>query len=134
MVIDALSRKSLSLVSYIRVSYLLLLIDLRSLGTELAVSQNEALLAHFQAMPILIDQIQEVQDQDMKLIKIKKDVKNRLQTDFSPRDVGTLVMGSRLYMLNNSNLKNQIFEEAHNSACAMHLGSTKMYHILKEYY
>lgn len=134
MVIDALSRKSLSLVSHIKVSYRSLLIDLRSSGTELAISQNKALLAHFQARPILIDQIREVHDQDMKLIKIKEDVKNRLQTDFSPRDDGTLVMGSRLYMLNNFDLKNQILEKAHNSACAMHPGSTKMYHILKEYY
>ena len=52
VVADALNQKSSSLISHIKVSYLPLLIDLRSLGTELAVSQNRALLAHFQVMPI----------------------------------------------------------------------------------
>ena len=73
----------------------MLLIDLRSLDTELAVGQNGALLAHFQVRPILIDQIREMQDQDLKLIKIKEDVKDRLWIDFSLRDDGTLVMSSR---------------------------------------
>ena len=106
VVVDALSRKSSSLISHIKVSYLLLLINLRSLGTDLAVSQNGALLAHFQVRPILIDQIREMQDQDPKLIEIKENVKNKLQTDFSHRDDGTLVMGSRLCVPNNSFLKN----------------------------
>ena len=57
VVVDALSWKSLSLISHIKVSYLPLLINLRFLSTDLAVSQNRALLAHFQVRPILIDQI-----------------------------------------------------------------------------
>ena len=106
MVADALSRKSSSLISHIKVSYFSLLIDLRSLGTNLAVSHNRALLAHLQVTPILIDQIREMQNQDPKLIEIKENVKNKLQTDFSHRDDGTLVMGSRLCVPNNSFLKN----------------------------
>ena len=45
-------------------------------------------------------------DQDPTLIEIKEDVKNKLQTDFSLSDDGTLVMGSRLCMPNNLDLKN----------------------------
>ena len=67
-------------------------------------------MTHFQVGPILINQIRGKQDQDLKLIKIKEDVKNRLRTDFSLRDDGTLVMGSRLRVLNNLDLKNQILE------------------------
>ena len=59
VVVDALSRKSSSLVSHLKMLYIPLLIDLRSLGTELVVGQNGALLAHFQVRPILIDQIRE---------------------------------------------------------------------------
>ena len=71
MVANAFRRKSLSLISHLKVSYLLLLIDLKSLDIEVAVDHNGALLAHFQARPVLIDQIQEMQDQDSKLIKKK---------------------------------------------------------------
>ena len=70
----------------------------------------------------------------MKLIKIKEDVKNRLRTYFLLRDDGTLVVGSRLCMPNNLDLKNQILEKAHSLVCAMHSGSTMMYHILREHY
>lgn len=134
VVTDALSRNSSSLVSHIKVSYILLLIDLRSLDTELVVGQNGALLVHFQVRPILIDQIREMQDQDLKLIKIKEDVKTRLRTYFLLRDDGTLVVGSRLCMPNNLDFKNQILEKAHSSVYAMHLGSTMMYHLLREHY
>ena len=67
-------------------------------------------MAQFQVRPILIDQIREMQDQDPKLIEIKENVKKKLQTDFSVRDNGTLVIGSRICVPNNSDLKNQILE------------------------
>ena len=70
------------------------------------MNQNGALLAHFQVRSILIYQIQEMQDQDSKLIEIKDDVKNKIRTKFSLRDDDTLVIGSRLCMANNSDLKN----------------------------
>ena len=87
---DALSRNSSSLISNLKVLYLPLLIDLRPL-----INNNH---------------IREKQDQDPKLIKIKKNVKNGLRTDFSLRDDDTLVMGSKVRVLNNPNLKNHILE------------------------
>ena len=56
------------------------------------------------------------------------------QSDFSIRDDGDLVISSRLCVPATEVLKRQILEEAHSSAYAMHLGSTKMYLTLKEYY
>ena len=47
---------------------------------------------------------------------------------------GTLLYGGRLYVPNVEVLKREIMEEAHNSECAMHLGSTKMYCTLKDNY
>ena len=44
------------------------------------------------------------------------------------------MIGSRLCILGAEELKGQILGEAHSSAYAMHLGSTKMYCTLKEYY
>ena len=47
---------------------------------------------------------------------------------------GTLLYGSRLCVPNVEVLKREIMEEAHNSSYAMHPGSTKMYHTLKDNY
>ena len=47
---------------------------------------------------------------------------------------GTLFYGSRLCVPNVETLKREIMEEAHNSAYAMHPGSTKMYRTLKDNY
>ena len=53
---------------------------------------------------------------------------------FSVRADGTLMMGHRLCVPDVGELKKEIMEEAHSSAYAMHLGSTKMYHTLREHY
>ena len=44
------------------------------------------------------------------------------------------MMGHRLCVLDVGGLKREIMEEAHSFAYAMHPGSTKMYHTLREYY
>ena len=72
MVADALSRKSSSFTAYMKVMYLPLLIELRSMGISLAVGENKALLAHFQVRPVLIDQIRDMQNHDTNLVKMKE--------------------------------------------------------------
>lgn len=54
-----------------------------------------------------------MQDQDMQLLKLKKDVQKGLRTDFAVRDDGVLVMGNRLCVLDIKELKKEIIEEAH---------------------
>ena len=49
-------------------------------------------------------------------------------------DDGTLLYKGRLCVPNVEVLKIEIMEEAHNLAYAMHPGSTKLYHTLKENY
>ncbi|KAJ4701711.1 Retrotransposon protein, putative, Ty3-gypsy subclass [Melia azedarach] len=134
VVADALSRKSSSSIAHMKITSLPLLIDLRSLGVDLAVGQQETLLAHFQVRPILIDQIREMQNEDPNIVKLKEEMKNDLQTDFSLRDDETLVMSNRLCVPNDSELKKQILEDAHSSTYAIHPGSTKMYRTLREHY
>ena len=43
-------------------------------------------------------------------------------------------MGNRLCVPNIKELKKDIMEEAHCSVYAMHPGSTKMYHTLRDHY
>ena len=46
----------------------------------------------------------------------------------------TLLYRNRLCVPGDSDLKQEILEEAHCSAYAMHLGSTKMYRTIRENY
>ncbi|KAA0066793.1 DNA/RNA polymerases superfamily protein [Cucumis melo var. makuwa] len=54
--------------------------------------------------------------------------------EFKLRIDGAIVKQGRLCVPNISELKDAILEEAHNSAYAIHLGSTKMYRTLKKTY
>ena len=67
-------------------------------------------------------------------MSMRKKVEEGERSDFDIRDDGALVIGSRLCVPANEELKRQILEEAHSSAFVMHPGSTKMYRTLKEYY
>lgn len=44
------------------------------------------------------------------------------------------MFGNRLCVPNDEVLKQEILDEAHNSAYAMHPGGTKMFHTLRENY
>ena len=92
------------------------------------------LFASFQLRPILVDRILEAQLEEPYLMSMRKKVVEGEQSDFAIRDDGALVNGYRLCVPATEELKKQILEEAHSSAYAMHLGSTKMYRTLKEYY
>ena len=68
------------------------------------------------------------------MIKLKREAESGKLKGFSVRADGTLMMGHRLCILDGGGLKKEIMEEAHSSAYAMHPGSTKMYHTLREHY
>ena len=93
-----------------------------------------SIFSSFQLRPILLDFILEAQLEDPYLMSMRKKVEEGVQSDFSIREDGALVIGSRLCVPATEELKRQILEEAHSSTYAMHPGSTKMYRTLKEYY
>ena len=65
---------------------------------------------------------------------MRKKVEEGEQSDVAIRDDRALVIGSRPCLPAVEELKRKVLEEAHSSAYAMQLGSTKMYRTLKEYY
>ena len=65
--------------------------------------------------------------QDEQLKKIRQQVADKVSTNFSLLDDGTLTFGNRFCMQNEPMLKNKSLAEAYQSLYAMHLGSTKMY-------
>ena len=134
VVVDALSRKSTSSISHLKAVYLPRLVELRSLGVRLEFTDTGALLATFHICLVLTKRIMELKTQDLIVIKLKREAESGQLKGFSVRADGTLMMGHRLCVPNVGELKKEIMEEAHSSAYAMHLGSTKMYHTLREHY
>ena len=57
VVADALSRKSTGSISHLKAVYLPRLVELRSLGVRLELTDIGALLATFHICPVLIDRI-----------------------------------------------------------------------------
>ena len=131
VVADALSRKSTSSISHLKAVYLPRLVELRSLGVRLELTDTGALLATFHVRPILIDRIRELQTQDPTVIKLKREAESGQLKGFSALADGTLMIGHRLCVSDVGELKKEIMDS---SAYAMHLGSTKMYHTLREHY
>ena len=61
MVVDALSRKPTCSISHLKVVYLPKLVELRSLGVRLELTDTGALLATFHVRSVLINRIRELQ-------------------------------------------------------------------------
>ncbi|CAL9005835.1 unnamed protein product, partial [Prunus brigantina] len=91
-------------------------------------------LATLHVRPVLVERIVTAQFQDPLICTLRLEVENGDRTDYSVRNDGALMVGTRLYVPNDQTLKREILEEAHSSAFAMHPGSTKMYYTLKEHY
>ena len=68
VVVDALTRKSFATLSYIRIAYVPLLLDMKALRINLYYDDSRALLVNF-VRPSLVDQIRGNQMQDEKLVK-----------------------------------------------------------------
>ena len=134
VVTDALSRKPEGSYAYLQTVYLPLLIELRSLGVQLQVADIGTLLASFYVSPLLVDQIKEGQKQVSEMIKLRAEIEGGRKSEFQIRDDGVIVRGIQMCVPEIGELKREIMEEAHSSAYAMHPGSTKMYHTLREHY
>ncbi|WRX14045.1 hypothetical protein QQP08_006532 [Theobroma cacao] len=93
----------------------------------------DALSTHFRVRPILIDQIQDAQARDTFVMMILGSVGEQV-SEFDFGFDGLLRHGSRIYVPNLDGLREEILEEAHVAAYAVHPGATKMYHDLRSVY
>ena len=135
VVTDALGRKSLATLAYIRTAYVPILMEMRTLGLDLSYDGYGALLASFVVRPSLVDQIRERQMQDEKLvIEIQKIMNREASEGFNISQDGMLTLRGRICVPDVDDLRKLIMEEAYCSAYAMHPRSTKMYHTIKENY
>ncbi|XP_022868611.1 uncharacterized protein LOC111388159 [Olea europaea var. sylvestris] len=120
VVTDALSRKILSPMNQTNVVCSSLFGEFRASHAQLSITSVGALFANFQVKPTLIDTVRETQNQDLVLSKLKEEISKGKHTDYIIRDDKALVMGNRLCVPDDSKLKEEILEEAHSSAYAMH--------------
>ena len=84
-----------------------------------------------QTQSSLIEQIKAVQYEDLKLCKLKEDIRNRKESEFFLDQSGILRCGNCLCVPDVSDLRGTMLEEVHNSRYTIHPGSTKMYQDLK---
>lgn len=80
----------------------------------------------------LIQQIRDLQRNDFWLVKILDNLESK--PDFSIWSDEALVFRGRLCVPNNMDFKRLILDEAHHTKYSVHIGSTKMYHNLKQSY
>ncbi|TYJ98787.1 putative Gag-pol protein [Cucumis melo var. makuwa] len=134
VVADALSRMSRLPKSALCGIRVVLLNELRGSKAVVTTEDSGSLLAQFQVRSSLVTEIIKRQSEDSNLQKKFEKSKKGLEVEFELRTDGAIVKQGRLCVPNISELKNAILEEAHSSAYAMHLGSTKMYRTLKKAY
>lgn len=127
VVADALSRKSSKSLAYLRVARANMFVELKSMRVHLSVGSSIALLATLTLKPLLVNRIKAAQSSDWRLVKIIKDVRKGIRSDFHISERSGLMFRNQLCVPHDTSLKREILEEAHSSAYAMHPSSTKMY-------
>ncbi|KAL2246141.1 UNVERIFIED_CONTAM: Transposon Ty3-G Gag-Pol polyprotein [Sesamum indicum] len=134
VVTDALSRKSSSTLANLGSHNQTLLLEMRSMYTELMVDQVAGLSASLQLKPDFVDQIKEAQTRNPFLLRMLERIRLGKKINFSIRVDGIIVNGGQVCVPDTDGLREAILLEAHNAPYAMHPGTTKMYRNLKPYY
>nr|GFD25692.1 retrotransposon protein, putative, Ty3-gypsy subclass [Tanacetum cinerariifolium] len=130
VVADALSRKS-GMIAGIKVEEEIIR-DLGRLGIELYVRRQHGYWDSLRIEPDLISRIKEAQKEDSKIWTIVENLDK--QVEFRLDDDNVLWKDTRLVVPNDVSLREALLTEAHSSPFSIHLGFTKMYHDLKQYF
>ncbi|XWS08102.1 hypothetical protein CRYUN_Cryun41cG0050300 [Craigia yunnanensis] len=98
------------------------------------MDERKGLISQLKVKPIHFDQIQKVQQNDLTIAKLKQQVKDGVRIDYQIKDDDVLVMGNRLCVPQDEELRKMILGEAHSAPYALHPRSVKMYRTLREHY
>ena len=134
VVADALSRKSMENLTVLITHQSQLLEDIRKLKLDIRIYDSTVRLANMRVQPTLIERIIVAQNDDPQLMKIKNSVEAGVQSEFKIHDDGSLRFENRICIPNDSVLKHEILQEAHQTGYTVHPGGTKMYRDLKKMY
>ncbi|WRX24699.1 Reverse transcriptase domain - like 10 [Theobroma cacao] len=134
VVADAFSRKSSSFLATLQSCYFSALVEMKSLGVQLRNGEDRSLLASFIVRRSLLNQIKDIQRSDDELRKEIQKLTDGGVNEFRFREDNVLIFRDRVCVPKGNQLRQAIMEEAHSSAYALHLGSTKMYRTIRENY
>lgn len=81
-----------------------------------------------------INRIGDAQFYDPQMLKLRYKVKKWSRIEFIIKDDGTLVIGTKLCVPINKELKKEILDEAYSSTYDIHPNGTKMYQTLLKYH
>ncbi|KAK1610933.1 hypothetical protein QYE76_034606 [Lolium multiflorum] len=129
VVADALSRLPCQLNSMIAEEQPSLYQEFEQFRMELV---SEGFLASMELQPTLIGQIKEVQKGNASIDGIKTKIAAGKAPGFTVDEEGVLWYNGRLCVPSDSELKQVILKEAHDTLYSIHPGGTKMYQDLKE--
>ncbi|KAL2224635.1 UNVERIFIED_CONTAM: Transposon Ty3-G Gag-Pol polyprotein [Sesamum indicum] len=134
VVADALRRKSSNTLANLGSHNQTLLLEMRSMNTELEVDQVAGLLVALQLKPDFVDQIKEAQTRDPFLLRMLERIRLGKKIKLSIRVDGVIENGGRVCVPDTDGLREAILREAYNAPYAMHPGTIKMYRNLRPYY
>ena len=129
VVADALSRIPCQLNTMIKAEQPKLYKEFEEFGLELV---SHGFLAHLELKPTLMSQIKEAQKGNASIEGIKRRISTGKVPGFSEDEEGTLWYKGRICVPSDSELKEVILKEAHDTPYSIHPGGTKMYQDLKE--
>jgi hypothetical protein len=129
VVADALSRIPCQLNTMIKAEQPMLYKEFEEFGLELV---SHGFLAHLELKPTLMSQIKEAQKGNASIEGIKRRMSTGKVPGFSEDEEGTLWYNGRICVPSDSELKEVILKEAHDTPYSIHPGGTKMYQDLKE--
>jgi hypothetical protein len=130
VIADALSRRKYCKATFARRMQPELHREIKYLNLTIV---NDATVT-LEVEPTLEAEIHEGQLEDTKLKEIRQLIKDNKTNAFSEDSQGTLWLGKRICVPNLKHLKEVILQEAHDLACSIHPGSTKIYQDLKTRY
>ena len=108
--------------------------QLARLGVRLANTPSGCVSVHSNSESSFIVDVKAKQHLDPILMELKDSVLSKKNESLSLWEDGVLSYQSRLCVPNINDLRPNIIVEAHSSRYSIHLGSTKIYHDLKEIY
>ncbi|KAK1609082.1 hypothetical protein QYE76_032755 [Lolium multiflorum] len=129
VVADALSRQPCQLNSMIAEEQPSLYQEFEQFRLELV---SEGYLASIELQPTLISQIKEAQKGNASIDGIKSQIAAGKAPGFTEDEEGVLWYNGRLCVPSDSELKQVILKEAHDTLYSIHPGGTRMYQDLKE--
>ncbi|KAL5540178.1 hypothetical protein UlMin_043727 [Ulmus minor] len=92
--------------------------------------KSTATVMSIRMMPVMLQK--DIQELDMELLKLKEQVLEGKNVEFSVSTNRILHFKSRLCIPDDAQFKEQLLSEAHTTPYSIHLGETKMYQDLKE--